>query len=210
MKYIVYLDESGNPVAYAVFASIQDAPPLSDGQIQFEENLPASFDKLCYSWRIKNGVFQNVGSPLRGQVWDKVSESWFYNVSSLKSQKWHEVKQHRDSAENGGFTWGGSPFDSTPISQSRIQGAVQLATLAKLTNQPFSIDWTLKDNSTRTLSSDDMIAVGQSLATHIDAQRVKARQLRERIEAATTPEQVDAILWSDTTPIPAPNPAPTA
>lgn len=127
-----------------------------------------------------------------------------------KTAKWAEVKQHRDATENGGFTWGGSPFDSTPISQSRIQGAAQLATLAMINNQPFGIDWTLNDNSARTLSGDDMLAVGRALATHVNAQHVKARQLRERIEAATTPEQVDAILWSDTTPIPAPNPAPTA
>jgi len=66
------------------------------------------------------------------------------------------------------------------------------------------------NNGTRSLSADDMIAVGMALGAHINEQHVRARQLREQIEAATTPEQVDAILWSDTTPIPAPNPAPTA
>ena len=114
-------------------------------------------------------------------------------LEMCKTAKWAEVKQHRDATENGGFTWDGSSFDSTPISQSRIQGAAQLATLAKINNQPFSIDWTLADNSVRTLSGDDMIAVGAALGAHINEQHVRARQLREQIEAATTPEQVQAV-----------------
>lgn len=116
-------------------------------------------------------------------------------LDSAKTAKWAEVKQHRNEAENGGFVWDGSRFDSTPISQSRIQGAVQLATLAKLTNQPFSIEWTLMNNGTRSLSADDMIAVGMALGAHINEQHVRARQLREQIEAATTPEQVQAVRW---------------
>lgn len=210
MINIIYLDASGNPVSHAMFLSDKDAPQQGANQVVFDDVLPASFDEICNSWRFKDGVFQKVAPPLLHQVWDKTSESWVCDVEGAKLSRWANIKQQREAAENGGFVWDGSRFDSTPISQSRIQGAVQLATLAKLTNQPFGIDWTLMDNSTRTLSGDDMIAVGQSLATHIDAQHVKARQLRERIEAATTPEQVDAILWSDTTPIPAPNSAPTA
>ena len=116
-------------------------------------------------------------------------------LSKAKSKKWIQIKQHRDAAENGGFTWGGSPFDSTPISQLRIQGAAQLATLAKINNQPFSIDWTLADNSVRTLNAQEMIAVGTAMGQHINACHTRARQLRSLIEAAQTKEEVEAIYW---------------
>ena len=51
------------------------------------------------------------------------------------------------------------------------------------------------NNGTRSLSADDMIAVGMALGAHINEQHVRARQLREQIEAATTPEQVQAVRW---------------
>jgi hypothetical protein len=116
-------------------------------------------------------------------------------LSKAKSKKWIQIKQHRDATENGGFVWDGSRFDSTPISQSRTQGAVQMAQIAASTGQPFSIDWTLADNSVRTLTGPQMIAVGLALGAHINEQHVRARQLREQIEAATTPEQVQAVRW---------------
>lgn len=116
-------------------------------------------------------------------------------LDSAKTAKWAEVKQHRDATENGGFVWGGSSFDSTPISQSRIQGAAQLATLAMINNQPFGIDWTLADNSVRTLNAQEMIAVGMAMGQHINACHTRARQLRSLIEAAQTKEEVEAIYW---------------
>lgn len=112
-----------------------------------------------------------------------------------KDIKWARIKELRDAAEEAGFVWDGSTFDSDKTSQSRIQGAAQLATLAKINNQPLSIEWTLMNNGTRSLSADDMIAVGMALGAHINEQHVRARQLREQIEAATTPEQVQAVRW---------------
>ena len=136
--------------------------------------------------------------PNEHHVFSYTLKQWIdpRTLQDFKDAKWAEIKQHREAAENGGFVWDGSRFDSTPISQSRIQGAAQLATLAKINNQPFSIEWTLMNNGTRSLSADDMIAVGMALGAHINEQHVRARQLREQIEAATTPEEVEAVRWA--------------
>lgn len=143
------------------------------------------------------GIVSAGEKPSEHHEFDYALKQWVdpRTLQDFKDAKWAEIKQHREAAENGGFTWDGSPFDSTPISQSRIQGAAQLATLAKINNQPFSIEWTLMNNGTRSLSADDMIAVGMALGAHINEQHVRARQLREQIEAATTPEQVQAVRW---------------
>jgi len=95
------------------------------------------------------------------------------------------------NAEFGGFTWDGSPFDSDAISQSRIQGAVQLAATAP----GFTIDWTLANNSVRNLSAADLANVGAALGMHVATQHAKARTLRSQIEAATTVAEVDAVTW---------------
>lgn len=195
MINIIYLDASGNPVSHAMFLSDKDAPQQGANQVVFDDVLPASFDEICNSWRFKDGVFQKVAPPLLHQVWDKTSESWVCDVEGAKLSRWANIKQQREAAENGGFVWDGSRFDSTPISQSRTQGAVQMAQIAASTGQPFSIDWTLADNTVRTLTGPQMIAVGLALGAHINEQHVRARQLREQIEAATTPEQVQAVRW---------------
>lgn len=112
-----------------------------------------------------------------------------------KDIKWARIKALRDAAEEAGFVWDGSTFDSDKTSQSRIQGAAQLATLAQMTGSPFSIDWTLADNTVRTLTAADMIAVGTAMGVHISTQHAIGRIKRQQIDAATTPEELDAIQW---------------
>lgn len=118
------------------------------------------------------------------------------NLKRLKAKKWQEMKDARDAIEFGSFTWDGSTFDSDPVSASRITGAFALALAAKLTGQPFSEEWTLLDNTTRTLSADDMLAVGVARGTAVAAAHHRASTLRAQISAATTAQQVEAIQWS--------------
>jgi hypothetical protein len=112
-------------------------------------------------------------------------------LADFKSAQWATIKQARELAEFGGFVWDGSLFDSDAISQQRIQGLVHIANL----DPSMTVGWTLADNTTRTLTSADGIAVGIALAAHVNTQHVKARALREQIDAATTPEAVQAITW---------------
>lgn len=88
-------------------------------------------------------------------------------LAQHQADKWTAIKAARDAIEFGGFTWDGSTFDSDPQSQSRIQGAAQLATLAMIASQAFSVDWTLATNAVRTLTGADMLAVGQAMGVHI-------------------------------------------
>ena len=132
-------------------------------------------------------------SPSPEHTFDYTTKQWVdpRPLSDLQAAKWAQIKRDRDEAEFGGFTWDGSPFDSDAISQSRIQGALQLAALIP----DFSIDWTLADNTARNLSAADLANVGAALGMHVAAQHAKARLLRSQIEAATTVAEVDAVTW---------------
>lgn len=116
-------------------------------------------------------------------------------LEKARIKQWIIIKTVRDRVEFGGFVWDNSIFDSDSQSQSRIQGGVQLAQLAQQANQPFSITWTLQDNSTRVLNGQDMISVGMALAQHVQAVHQTGRSLREQINNATTVEQVESIQW---------------
>lgn len=130
-------------------------------------------------------------------VWSNATMTWLdqRSLGETKADCWLVIKSHRNAAEFGGFTWDGSTFDSDPESQSRIQGAAQLATLAMLASQSFSVDWTLADNTVRTLSGANMLAVGQQMGVHIMTMHATGRVLREAIAAATTTETLELILW---------------
>lgn len=145
----------------------------------------------CY---VANGEITAKGvPPSEFHVFDYTTKQWVdpRTLSDLQVAKWEQIKRDRDKAEFGGFTWDGSPFDSDAISQSRIQGAVQLAAMAP----GFTIDWTLANNSVRNLSAADLANVGAALGMHVATQHAKARLLRSQIEAATTVAEVDAVTW---------------
>ena len=113
-------------------------------------------------------------------------------LETYKLRKWAVLKDARTAAEMASFTCDGSMYQAD---KERISGAVQLALLAQLAGQPFTIDWTLTDNSVKTLDASQMIAVGVALGKAVSAIFDTARSLRTRLDAATTIEEVDAIGW---------------
>lgn len=112
-------------------------------------------------------------------------------LSDFKAVQWAKIKKARSAAEYAGFTWGGSTFDSDATSQNRITGAVTLAMLSPA----FEIDWVLADNTTRLLDQSGMAQVGGALGVHVATQFSKGVMLRAQIEAATTREEVEAVVW---------------
>jgi len=116
-------------------------------------------------------------------------------LEQVKADQWETVKAARDAALNGTFNWNGMVFDADEVSQQRIQGAVQLATLAA-SDPTFTIGWTLHDNTTSTLSGTDLINVGKALGTFVQTIFAKGVSLRAQINAATTAADVKAISWA--------------
>jgi hypothetical protein len=129
--------------------------------------------------------------------WSNQSMSWedLRDLSQVKSEKWEQIKAKRDEVEHGGFTWDGSRFDSDLASQNKIIGAVQLANVI---GDSFTIDWTLSDNSVRTLNRQQMVGVGEALGVHVVTQHTIGRSLRQQIENATTAADVAAVTWPET------------
>lgn len=141
---------------------------------------------------IEAWMMADATNPFSGGTVAQILET---DLATAQAKRWAVIKAARDGAEFGGFTWNNSTFDSDPQAQSRIQGGAQLATLAMIASQPFSVDWTLADNTVRTLSGADMLAAGQALGVHIETVHGIGRDLRAAIEAATSVAAVDAITW---------------
>jgi hypothetical protein len=69
---------------------------------------------------------------------------------------------------------------------------VQLALIAGPT---FTVDWTLADNTSATLTQAEIIAVGVALGQRTAAVYSIGRGLRAQIESAITVDQVDSVSW---------------
>lgn len=97
---------------------------------------------------------------------------------------WERVKIRRDAVINGGAPSPSGAVDSDELSRSNIAGAVLAAVIAQSASQPYSMDWTMLDNSVVTLDAAAMIAVGLAVMGHVNACHDKARLLRAEIEGA--------------------------
>ena len=113
----------------------------------------------------------------------------------LKANKWSDIKRARDAQEFGTFFWDGSEFDCDQVSQARIQGAVLSAVVANSMGVPYSVEWTLADNTKRTLSASEVIAMGIAFGQNTTAVHEKARQLRVLIDQAQSKEELESITW---------------
>lgn len=130
----------------------------------------------------------------RWHDWSNSSMSWVdsRDVDIHKLQKWEEIKTIRAAKCAELLTVGAMTFDATAVSQQQINGAVTLALLAP---SDWTIDWTLGDNTTATLTKAEMIAVGVALGARTSAIYAQGRVLREAIDAATTAAEVEGITW---------------
>lgn len=122
---------------------------------------------------------------------DYKSKQWVFSLDHARALKWDEVKAARTADEFGQFAWGGYVFQCDEVSQRRIQGAVQLASI----NPDFYIDWTLADNSVVNLGAQNMVDVGVTLAAHVNRCHEQSRALRVLIEAALNQDDLDLINY---------------
>lgn len=192
MKFTVYCVETGE------IASVIDCPlGMENLQIGMGQGIieGAFSDEIYY---VENGEAITIpASPSPHHQFNYSTKQWEdpRTLADLQAARWTAIKAAREGEEFGTFTWDGSTFDSDLTSQSRIQGAAQLAQIALAAGQPFSIEWTLANNTARTLDASQMIAVGMAMGAHINACHQKARALRQQIDAATSAAEIEAIAW---------------
>lgn len=132
--------------------------------------------------------------PSKYHEYDAVADMWMdaRTLDSVKARTWARIKQARALAESADFMCCGATYQAD---KDRIVGATQLALMAQAAGQPYSIDWTLSDNTHLTLDAAGMIAVGAALGGHVAEAFAIGLQLRGQIAAATSFEELDAIVW---------------
>lgn len=205
---------NGAPCTYfrALGLELQEAEPTSlkvrvGGWVQEADAIGGALPVFNWFPLVPVGLLQ-VSAPLQSleQALVQVSGSpWLggslvaaaTDLETARARRWALIKAERELAEFGPLTWDGSTFDANPQAQARIQGAAQLAALALQAGTPLQQDWTLADNTVRTLSAQQLLDLGRALGEQIGAAHATARGLRAAIEAAQTVDEISAVVWPE-------------
>lgn len=159
-----------------------------DGDLYVDLNeMPSDIYQHYYDFA--SGVFVAVGeAPSPNHVFNYELKDWIdpRTLNQVKDQKWEQIKSERDAFEFGGFEFDGCIYDSDQVSQGRILGAV-LAGLPQI--------WTLANNATVSLSAEQLKSLYTALQMHVADAHERGRIAREAIQAATTKEQIEAIVF---------------
>jgi hypothetical protein len=83
--------------------------------------------------------------------------------------------------------------DTDEVSLRNIMATYQTAVLAMITEQPFSTDWRLKNDTLVTLNAMDMIAIGNAVLGRVKLCYENSWALKEQIDAATDISELEQV-----------------
>jgi len=127
--------------------------------------------------------------PTPAHHFDFETKEWEFNLAEAKHRKWAEIKEARGGERT--FHWAGWEFDADSASIQAITLVAQLAD-----HDPYrEIEWTLADNSTVKLTAARIKDLAIALAQHVTAVHSRGRILRDTVEAAEKPDDLEAIKW---------------
>ena len=116
-------------------------------------------------------------------------------LEDLQALKWAEIKQARTQAEFGPFIYNGMEFDGDLDAQRRLASYISVSKSAIASGVPFQAEFILADDSVVTLTAQDFVGIEMAKVQQVAAAFAHAVQLRAQIDAATTKEEVEAVVW---------------
>ncbi len=125
------------------------------------------------------------------------AERIYNSLPAVKERKRMEINIARDHKEQSGFPYLGKIFDSDPISAQRLNVAANTAMMAQMAGHPFSLVWTVQDNSTITLDADQLMGALPALALNANTIHEVAAALKAQVDTAQTVAEVEAIAWPE-------------
>ncbi|MBC7350416.1 MAG: DUF4376 domain-containing protein [Candidatus Aminicenantes bacterium] len=127
--------------------------------------------------------------PSAYHIWD--GSKWVLDLDKLKAEKRAKISEARWRAETGGITLpDGTVVKTDRESQSLLMGA---ALFAK-EDPTYAVNWK-GANGWVTLDASTILQLAAAVRQHVQACFDKEKQLTEKIMAATSIEELEAIKW---------------
>lgn len=111
-------------------------------------------------------------------------------IENVKQRKILMLKRQRDTAEVEPIEYNGHSFDYDDKARDRINAAIIALSLQ---GEDASIDWTTADNQDVKVTANDLRMVIAAVAVRSNALHTAYRAAKEKVEAATTAAEVEAV-----------------
>lgn len=111
-------------------------------------------------------------------------------IENVKQRKIMELKRQRDTAEVEPIEYNGHSFDYDDKARDRINAAIIALSLQ---GEGATIDWTTADNQDVKVTANDLRCVIAMVAQRSNALHVAYRAAKDKVEAATTVAEVEAV-----------------
>ncbi len=125
-----------------------------------------------------------------GSVYAKPAPTDAELLAAAKPAKIAELKAERDAREVEPITYNGNGYDYDDKARERINAAI---IALDVQGADASIDWTTADNQDVKVTANDLRMVIAMVAQRSNALHVAYRAAKDKVEAATTVAEVDAV-----------------
>lgn len=109
----------------------------------------------------------------------------------IKQRKIAELKAERDEAEVEPIEYSGHSFDYDDKARDRINAAI---IALDLQGEGASLDWTTADNQDVKVTASDLRGIIAQVALRSDKLHTAYRKAKEKVETATTKEEVKNVV----------------
>jgi hypothetical protein len=135
--------------------------------------------------------------PSTDHTFDWTAKAWVdpRTLEDHRQLKWEEMKAERTAHNLTPLTTPYGVFDADADSQIKMTNAAAMLQVKASRGEPFSVDFTLADNTVVLLDVTEMENVGLALGARSIANHETSRVLRVQIWDATTIAEVEAITW---------------
>ena len=112
-----------------------------------------------------------------------------------KADKLAEISKARWQAEVAGITVDLGGVEASVSSDKETQAELSKALTILQLDPEFTINWRFPDGAIRELDGAAIQFMAQSVFDHVQATRTRFKELNDLIEAATTSEELNNIIW---------------
>lgn len=127
-----------------------------------------------------------------GSVYPKPAPTDAELLAVAKPAKIAELKAERDSKEVEPITYNGNRYDYDDKARERINAAI---IALELQGEGATIDWTTADNADTPVTANDLKMIIAAVAVRSNKLHTAYRIAKEKVEAATTAADVEAVTF---------------
>ncbi len=111
-------------------------------------------------------------------------------IENIRARKIVELKRQRDDAEVEPIAYGGHLYDYDSKARDRISAAI---IALELQGEGATIEWTTADNADTSVTANDLKMIIATVAVRSNKLHAAYRIAKEKVEAATTAAEADAV-----------------